>query len=102
MIRRPPRSTLFPYTTLFRSVSYAWNFGDGVTGTGSTTTHAYSTFGTYSATLTVTDNNVPAKTGASTVVVNVNQGNHAPVADHDGTRMNSIRVGVSHDGTCLS
>src|SRR3712207_7493632 len=23
MIRRPPRSTLFPYTTLFRSVSYA-------------------------------------------------------------------------------
>src|SRR5258708_26724766 len=22
MIRRPPRSTLFPYTTLFRSVSY--------------------------------------------------------------------------------
>src|SRR2546429_4944951 len=24
MIRRPPRSTLFPYTTLFRS-EYAWN-----------------------------------------------------------------------------
>src|SRR5258707_7261703 len=24
MIRRPPRSTLFPYTTLFRSVSVAW------------------------------------------------------------------------------
>src|SRR2546430_15642647 len=23
MIRRPPRSTLFPYTTLFRSVNYA-------------------------------------------------------------------------------
>src|SRR5256885_9831049 len=23
MIRRPPRSTLFPYTTLFRSVAYA-------------------------------------------------------------------------------
>ena len=22
MIRRPPRSTLFPYTTLFRSLSY--------------------------------------------------------------------------------
>src|SRR3712207_7196642 len=25
MIRRPPRSTLFPYTTLFRS--YLWRFG---------------------------------------------------------------------------
>src|SRR3712207_8067308 len=24
MIRRPPRSTLFPYTTLFRSKSTAW------------------------------------------------------------------------------
>src|SRR2546428_5937423 len=24
MIRRPPRSTLFPYTTLFRSLAQAW------------------------------------------------------------------------------
>src|SRR5438132_2913826 len=24
MIRRPPRSTLFPYTTLFRSVTFGW------------------------------------------------------------------------------
>src|SRR5256885_8099061 len=24
MIRRPPRSTLFPYTTLFRSVRFTW------------------------------------------------------------------------------
>src|SRR3712207_7577988 len=24
MIRRPPRSTLFPYTTLFRSISSFW------------------------------------------------------------------------------
>src|SRR3712207_8490025 len=34
MIRRPPRSTLFPYTTLFRSepeieeVSFRWPFAD--------------------------------------------------------------------------
>src|SRR3712207_8945264 len=28
MIRRPPRSTLFPYTTLFRSVSRGCAFGD--------------------------------------------------------------------------
>src|SRR2546430_6527418 len=40
MIRRPPRSTLFPYTTLFRSVSVFWlvgmqntvNFLDGADG----------------------------------------------------------------------
>src|SRR2546426_4749032 len=28
MIRRPPRSTLFPYTTLFRS----WKIGTGING----------------------------------------------------------------------
>src|SRR5260221_10532472 len=27
MIRRPPRSTLFPYTTLFRSLSRKWRRG---------------------------------------------------------------------------
>src|SRR2546430_3232494 len=27
MIRRPPRSTLFPYTTLFRSSFVAWRAG---------------------------------------------------------------------------
>src|SRR5256885_3950484 len=27
MIRRPPRSTLFPYTTLFRSQEYGYEFG---------------------------------------------------------------------------
>src|SRR2546430_8016241 len=32
MIRRPPRSTLFPYTTLFRSVEIAER-GGGVTAT---------------------------------------------------------------------
>src|ERR1035438_6269475 len=29
MIRRPPRSTLFPYTTLFRSVELAQGLGHG-------------------------------------------------------------------------
>ena len=38
-------------------VSYAWDFGDGTTGTGATTTHTYSAPGVYFATLTVTDSN---------------------------------------------
>src|SRR2546426_6628895 len=29
MIRRPPRSTLFPYTTLFRSVLCRFGFSEG-------------------------------------------------------------------------
>src|ERR1039458_10839610 len=32
MIRRPPRSTLFPYTTLFRSVQYNGRLDAAVTG----------------------------------------------------------------------
>src|SRR5256885_8883163 len=31
MIRRPPRSTLFPYTTLFRSEMIAWAKDVGIT-----------------------------------------------------------------------
>src|SRR2546425_4904700 len=37
MIRRPPRSTLFPYTTLFRSRAKS---GSGVRGVGSTSSTA--------------------------------------------------------------
>ncbi|HEV8238859.1 MAG TPA: PKD domain-containing protein [Thermoanaerobaculia bacterium] len=36
-------------------VSWAWAFGDGSTGTGSTTSHVYATVGTFTVTLTVTD-----------------------------------------------
>src|SRR2546430_8035872 len=32
MIRRPPRSTLFPYTTLFRSLGEVAGLGDRVLG----------------------------------------------------------------------
>src|SRR3712207_8772922 len=34
MIRRPPRSTLFPYTTLFRSQVHAQQFDYGLQRTG--------------------------------------------------------------------
>src|SRR2546427_9553289 len=32
MIRRPPRSTLFPYTTLFRSAARGVGAGEGIRG----------------------------------------------------------------------
>lgn len=36
--------------------SYVWDFGDGATGSGITTTHTYSSIGDYTVTLTVIDN----------------------------------------------
>jgi PKD repeat protein len=35
--------------------SYAWNFGDSSTGSGSSASHAYQTAGVYTVVLTVTD-----------------------------------------------
>lgn len=37
-------------------VSYAWNFNDGATGTGSVIDHTYTTDGIYTVTITVVDN----------------------------------------------
>lgn len=48
-------------------VSYAWNFGDTTSGSGVTTSHTYTTAGTYTATLTVTDNG--GKTASTSLTI---------------------------------
>jgi C1A family cysteine protease len=57
-------------------VSYAWDFGDGATATGSTVTHTYDTSGVYLVTLVVTDN--ASNTGTATIWVFIDTQNHAP------------------------
>jgi hypothetical protein len=47
--------------------SYAWNFGDGATGSGPTINHTYAAAGTFTAVLTVTDN-LAATSSASKVI----------------------------------
>jgi PKD repeat protein len=49
--------------------SYAWDFGDGTTGTGATTNHAYTAGGTYNVVLTVTDNRGGVATANQSVTV---------------------------------
>src|SRR2546429_5980805 len=79
MIRRPPRSTLFPYTTLFRSVdegrnSYIW----GGSANGGVSSSIYKTF---------TGNLLPMKLRKE--------------IDRKSTRLNSSHGYISYAVFCL-
>jgi MYXO-CTERM domain-containing protein len=50
-------------------VAYVWDFGDGGKGTGVTTVHTYSSPGTYTVTLTVTDDGGLSDTATTTATI---------------------------------
>lgn len=52
-----------------RIISFEWDFGDGTTGTGITTTHTYTTQEVYTVTLTVKD--LTSNTATDTIIVTV-------------------------------
>src|SRR2546429_911556 len=84
MIRRPPRSTLFPYTTLFRSFYNA--FGGAVVFNNSGTVRKSG--GTGTTTIGMTFNNDGA--------LNVQSG-----TDRKSTRLNSSHGYISYAVFCL-
>jgi PKD repeat protein len=54
------------------ALTYEWNFGDGSTGSGQTTTHIYPSAGTFSVTLTVKDKKHSVTAPAASVTVGRN------------------------------
>ena len=69
-------------------VSYAWNFGDGNTGSGRIVTHTYADPGSYTPSLTVTDDRGAAHTATGDAITVF----HPP-----GTGENEISGVVWHD-----
>jgi len=52
--------------------SYAWTFGDGATGSGVTASHVYQAAGSYTAKLTVTDNQGATASATTTITATSN------------------------------
>src|SRR3712207_9011917 len=84
MIRRPPRSTLFPYTTLFRSAKVV-NFG---TGQWAEMAHFYLTHDS-------THEVVAFTVDGDSMKANENRG------DRKSTRLNSSHANISYAVFCL-
>src|SRR2546428_10274937 len=70
-------------------MSYSWDFGDLTGGTGVNPSHSYLTFGTFNATLTVTDNESFTATTYRHIVV------HAPPIASFTVMPNQPTVGTS-------
>src|SRR3989442_11833133 len=85
MIRRPPRSTLFPYTTLFRSPEKAG--GDGL-GPRTRLPPA--------GPFAIQESRVANHPYASSGIVE-----RSPIGDRKSTRLNSSHVRISYAVFCL-
>src|SRR3712207_7272937 len=95
MIRRPPRSTLFPYTTLFRSISYPANVPfPGLSP-------EVPSFWRSPAEVEALGSEVAAQLGCTDPTTAVDCLRQAPAADRKSTRLNSSHANISYAVFCL-
>jgi outer membrane protein OmpA-like peptidoglycan-associated protein len=69
-------------------ITYEWNFGDGTTGQGANPTHTYSEAGTYTVTLTATN-----QAGSTTRTLTIRAEPCEPAICAEITEMNSVFFG---------
>src|SRR3712207_8717768 len=90
MIRRPPRSTLFPYTTLFRSGELPdWQYDELLTDR------------TRLVAVTAASNAIGTCPDIATIVERAHQAGALVFVDRKSTRLNSSHANISYAVFCL-
>ena len=77
-------------------LTYAWNFGDGTTGSGIGPAHAYTAGGIYTVTLTVSDGKA---TATASQIVTVTPVNDPPVANAGADKTATVGQSVAFSGS---
>ncbi len=87
------------------ALSFVWGFGDGATSTLQNPSHIYAAAGTYSVSLTVTDDQGLTDVATQTVTVTAPTANQPPVADFTFTctdlSCNFTDASTDNDGTVV-